>query len=70
LARARPHRRFDADQVDGCHLQLTFPVFDSSTGNPAMTTGSIVILSGIVLAFAAFAVVLMWGDLYSRRTTH
>jgi len=35
-----------------------------------MTTGSIVILSGIVLAFAAFAVVLMWGDLYSRHTTH
>jgi len=31
-----------------------------------MTTGSIILLTGIVLAFAIFATVLMWGDLYSH----
>jgi hypothetical protein len=31
-----------------------------------MSTASIVVLSGIVLAFVVFATVLMWGDLYSH----
>jgi hypothetical protein len=31
-----------------------------------MDTGGIIVLSGIVFAFALFAVVLMWGDFYSR----
>ena len=34
-----------------------------------MSTGNIVVLSGIVFAFAAFAAALMWGDLYSHRKT-
>ena len=34
-----------------------------------MSTGSIVVLSGIVFAFAIFAVALMWGDLYSHHKT-
>jgi hypothetical protein len=32
-----------------------------------MTTGTILILSAIVGAFAVFGVVLAWGDYYSRR---
>ena len=32
-----------------------------------MSSGNIIILSGIVFAFAIFAVTLMWGDLYSHR---
>ena len=31
-----------------------------------MSTGNIMVLSGIVFAFAIFAVALMWGDLYSH----
>ena len=31
-----------------------------------MDIGSTVVLGGIVFAFALFAVVLMWGDFYSR----
>jgi len=31
-----------------------------------MSTGSIIILSGIVIAFSIYAVVLMWADFYSH----
>lgn len=31
-----------------------------------MSTGSIIVLIAIVLAFSIYAVVLMWADLYSR----
>lgn len=31
-----------------------------------MAGGDIAIVSGITLAFVVFAVVLIWGDLYSR----
>ena len=31
-----------------------------------MSTGSIIILSSIVLAFSIYAVVLMWADFYSH----
>ena len=34
-----------------------------------MSTGSIVVLSGIVFAFAIFAAALMWGDLHSHHKT-
>jgi len=33
-----------------------------------MSTGSIIILSGIVIAFSIYAVVLMWADFHSRGT--
>lgn len=33
----------------------------------AMTTDTIMILSGIVFAFALFAATLMWGDIYTHR---
>jgi hypothetical protein len=31
-----------------------------------MSTGDIVIVSGIVMVFALFFAVLMWGDFYAR----
>jgi hypothetical protein len=31
-----------------------------------MSTGGIIAVSGIVMAFALFFAVLMWGDLYAR----
>ena len=31
-----------------------------------MSTGSSIILSGIVIAFSIYAVVLMWADFYSH----
>jgi multisubunit Na+/H+ antiporter MnhC subunit len=36
----------------------------------AMPIETIIVLTGIVLAFATFAVVLMWGDAYSRTAKH
>lgn len=35
-----------------------------------MPIETIIVLTGIVLAFATFAVVLMWGDAYSRTAKH
>jgi len=35
-----------------------------------MPTESIIVISGIVFAFAIFAVVLMWGDAYTRHAKH
>jgi len=35
-----------------------------------MSTDSVIILSGVVLAFVIFATVLMWGDLYSHDLKH
>jgi hypothetical protein len=32
-----------------------------------MPTGDIVVISGIIIAFALFAAVLMWGDFYTKR---
>ena len=34
-----------------------------------MSTGNIIVLSGIVFAFAIFAATLMWGDFYSHHKT-
>jgi hypothetical protein len=33
-----------------------------------MSTGNIIVLSGVILAFATFAITLMWGDYYSHHT--
>jgi len=35
-----------------------------------MSTGTIIIVTGIILVFAAFAAGLMWADLYSRGVRH
>lgn len=35
-----------------------------------MSGESIVVLSGVILAFVIFAGVLMWGDLFSHAATH
>jgi hypothetical protein len=32
-----------------------------------MPTETVLVVSGIVIVFALFAAVLMWGDLYTRR---
>jgi hypothetical protein len=42
------------------------PIIKTSTRSIVMSAGSVIVLSGVILAFMIFATVLLWGDLYSH----